>query len=175
MAAPLMTHLAKLTSAPAVGPSRSVAATHAMCLGPRQTRPGHAPNAASERPTANGRRPATTGADRNSRQARAHRIGDLAPRGPLTRSHRAWPRHPSTSVPPGTPDRSICSPTTASPTRAESPISRRPRGSLVDVMRPRSVRPERHLCHGRHRFRTSRLMSVSCRELRARRVDRVHP
>jgi hypothetical protein len=32
MAAPLMTQLAKLTSPPPVGPSRSVAATHAMCL-----------------------------------------------------------------------------------------------------------------------------------------------
>src|ERR671913_1334468 len=38
------------------------------------------------------------------------RIGDLEPRGPLTRSHRAWPRHLSTSVPRGTPDRSFGAP-----------------------------------------------------------------
>jgi hypothetical protein len=50
------------------------------------------------------------------------RIGDLALRGPLTRSHRAWRRHPSTSMLPRATDRSICTSTLGRRPAREAPI-----------------------------------------------------
>ena len=69
-------------------------------------------------------------------------IGDLTQRSASDQSRGAWRRPPLGRM---RPSESICAPTTACPTLTESPIRTRSTWLAGDGMRPRSVRPERHL------------------------------